>query len=148
MLTIAAFLMVAALGIGMGGYESMLAVPMVASTLAESSKKVEEKPAPGLYTPAAYLKELPPIVTNLVSPSGVWIRVEASVVFEPANTPDYDVLLREISADFLNFLRTVSLAQLQGASGLQHLRQDLSERMAIRSKGKARELIIHSLVVQ
>jgi flagellar FliL protein len=45
-------------------------------------------------------------------------------------------------------MRTLSEAQIGGASGLQHLREDLNERAAIRSGGLVRELIIQTLVVQ
>ena len=48
----------------------------------------------------------------------------------------------------LAYLRTLSMAQIEGASGLQHLREDLNERVAIRTKGAVRELIVESLVVQ
>ncbi len=40
------------------------------------------------------------------------------------------------------------MAQVEGASGLQHLREDLNERAVLRSKGAIRELIVESLVVQ
>ena len=45
-------------------------------------------------------------------------------------------------------MRTLTLAQIAGASGLQHLREDLNERAAIRSDGRVRELILQTLVVQ
>ena len=38
--------------------------------------------------------------------------------------------------------------QFEGSRGLQHLRDDLSERANIRSSGKVRELIIETLVIQ
>ena len=44
--------------------------------------------------------------------------------------------------------RTVTLRQIEGASGLQHLREDLNERVALRTKGQVRELIVEMLVVQ
>ena len=48
----------------------------------------------------------------------------------------------------LAFVRTLTLAQLQGASGLQHLREDLNERVAIRTDGHIHELMIEMLVIQ
>ena len=45
-------------------------------------------------------------------------------------------------------LGALSAAQIEGARGLQYLREDLNERAAIRSAGKVRELIIETLVVQ
>ena len=54
----------------------------------------------------------------------------------------------EIAGDILAFLRTTSLSQIQGAAGLQNLRDDLNERVAIRSGGSVKELVIRTLVVQ
>jgi flagellar FliL protein len=46
------------------------------------------------------------------------------------------------------YLRTLHLPQLEGASGLQALREDLAERVRLRSGGKVREFVIETLVVQ
>ncbi|WP_052763752.1 flagellar basal body-associated FliL family protein [Microvirga massiliensis] len=59
-----------------------------------------------------------------------------------------DVWASEIRQDTLAYLRTVSLAQIQGPSGLLHLREDLNERVQIRSKGAVKELVIQALIVQ
>ena len=53
-----------------------------------------------------------------------------------------------ISDDLLAFVKTLTMAQLQGASGLQHLREDLTERALVRSDGRVREVMIETLVVQ
>jgi len=94
------------------------------------------------------LRELPPVVTNLAEPPDAWVRVQASIVFDPKVVVKPDVLAAQISEDIMGFMKTVSLTQIGGASGLQHLREDLNERAAIRSDGKVRELIIEALVVQ
>jgi flagellar FliL protein len=46
------------------------------------------------------------------------------------------------------YLRTLALSQIEGAGGLQALREDLAERVRLRSNGRARELVIETLVVQ
>jgi flagellar protein FliL len=94
------------------------------------------------------LLELPPVIANLAEPSDVWVRVQASIVFDGKSVPKPDVVAAEIAEDMLGFMRTLSVAQIGGASGLQHLREDLSERASIRSGGLVRELIIQTLVVQ
>jgi flagellar protein FliL len=91
---------------------------------------------------------LPPIVTNLADPSSAWVRLQAAVVVDRQTTTKPDVLGAEIADDILGFLKTMSIGQISGASGLQHLREDLSERASIRSQGHVRELIIQTLVVQ
>ena len=54
----------------------------------------------------------------------------------------------QIAGDILAFLRATSLMQLQGVAGLQNLREDLNERVAIRSGGSVKEIVIRTLVVQ
>ncbi|MEI9915923.1 MAG: flagellar basal body-associated FliL family protein [Methylovirgula sp.] len=94
------------------------------------------------------LVDLPPVITNLADPTSAWVRLEAAVVVDKQATTKPDVLGAEIADDILGFMKTLSLSQIGGASGLQHLREDLSERASIRSQGHVRELIIQTLVVQ
>ena len=94
------------------------------------------------------IRELPPIVTNIALPEDVWIRLETSLVFDAEKLPEPEVAIKEISSDILSYLRTLSLSQVQGARGLRHLREDLNERVAIRTDGKAKELLIQGMVVQ
>ncbi len=100
------------------------------------------------YGTETLVRELPPIIANLAEPSDSWVRVQASIVFDMKTVPKPDLLAAEIAQDLLGFLRTLSLAQIGGASGLQHLREDLNERASTRSGGLVRELIVQTLVVQ
>jgi len=54
----------------------------------------------------------------------------------------------EIATDELAYLRTVSVAELQGPIGLENLRQDLRDRAQVRSNGKVTELLLKTLVLQ
>jgi flagellar FliL protein len=114
--------------------------------------QVEKKDAPPLADPAfagtMNVKELPSIVTNLAGPDHVMIRLQAAILFDAKVIANPDVLASQISDDVLAFLTTVSSSQIEGASGLQHLREDLGDRAKIRSEGRVRELIIETLVVQ
>jgi flagellar protein FliL len=94
------------------------------------------------------VRELPPIIANLAEPSDAWVRVQASIVFDGKAVPKPDLLATEIGEDLLGFMRSLSVAQIGGASGLQHLREDLNERASTRSGGLVRELIVQTLVVQ
>jgi len=100
------------------------------------------------YAGSTNVRELAPIITNLARPQETWIRLEAALVFNDRPAPIPDALASEISGDILAYLRTVTLSQIEGASGLRQLREDLNERVAIRSEGRVRELIIQTLVVQ
>ncbi|MDT4879990.1 hypothetical protein FQZ97_1157100 [compost metagenome] len=50
--------------------------------------------------------------------------------------------------DFMSFLRSVNLMQLQGAAGLAYLRADLEERARMRSEGAVDRVFISTLVVE
>lgn len=93
------------------------------------------------------LYALKPIVTNIAEPPGVWLRLEASIVFAD-DMPNSTVVIAEVSQDLLSFLKTLKIGQIEGASQLQHLREDLKDRVAIRTGGDVSDLIIESLVVQ
>lgn len=93
-------------------------------------------------------ERLSPIVTNLVEPADAWVRVDLSLVMDAMADEERKSLASEIAADALAYLRTLTLSQIEGASGLQFLREDLSERAATRSHGRVRELMIETLVVQ
>jgi flagellar FliL protein len=88
------------------------------------------------------------VVTNLAAPGDVWIRLETAVVFKKGAVENPAVMAAEIREDILAYARTVSLAELEGPSALQHLREDLNERVAIRTDGRVNDLVIQSLVVQ
>lgn len=114
------------------------------------AKQEAAREASGLprYMGATHLSPLPPVVTNLGNPSDVWIRIEASIVFDDEALQTDEVLAAKITEDILAYLRTVSLSQIEGPSGMQHLREDLADRARVRSDGRVAELVIQTLVVQ
>jgi flagellar protein FliL len=119
-----------------------------AERIAEAKKNVAATPIASSYASSARLRKLSPIVTNLAAPANNWARVEASMVTDGMSEEDAGILAAHISEDIVIYLRSASAAQFEGARGLQHLRDDLSERANIRSSGKVRELIIETLVIQ
>lgn len=88
---------------------------------------------------------LEPITTNLADPVEVWARVELALVFVDRPDPD---LAEVIHQDILAYLRTVKARQIEGPSGLQHLRSDLDERARVRSDGKVRQVLIRTLLFE
>ena len=105
-------------------------------------------PAPLRYKPGTSLFRLEPIITNLRYPRETFIRADISLVLDEPDEAARTRLAAEVSGDIMAYLRTIDLARLEGASGLQFLREDLSERATIRSEGRVRELILETLVVQ
>lgn len=119
-------------------------------------KRVEEKykalPAKSevvsQYAGNIGIKKLTPVVTNLAGSDSDWVRVEASIVYKVGEDQNPDIMAGEIRQDILSYIRTLSLAQIQGPSGLLHLREDLNERVKLRSKGVIQELVLETLIVQ
>lgn len=108
-----------------------------------------DKPrSPQLDLAKMTIKELTPIVTNLAAPANNWIRLQSAIVFNPDDLPHPEKMIAELTSDITGYLRTVSMANLEGAEGLRRLQDELSERATIRSNGKIHEFIIETMVVQ
>ncbi|RCS23977.1 flagellar basal body protein FliL [Phyllobacterium salinisoli] len=97
--------------------------------------------------PLGNVIELKPILTNLAVPSTTWVRLESALVARPGEDIAPELAMK-ISDDFMAFMRSASLMQLQGATGLAYLRADLEERAKLRSDGKVERVFISSLVVE
>jgi flagellar FliL protein len=138
-----AFLVAGLIAGGVGAFQGMQVKP--AEPVKASAKPEDEKRFAPIVEMATL--DVPPVVTNLAAPPDVWIRIEGSILFE-GKLPHGEALVGQISSDLLAFMRTQTLQQIQGVAGLQHLRQDLNERVSTRTDGKVREYIIKSLVVQ
>ena len=134
-------------GAGGGVVAGNLIVAKIKASLAANAAP-PEAPARTAFGEDVVLRELTPIVTNLAQPEGVKVRLQASILFNSKEVEAPTLMSAQITDDLIGYLKTLSIAQLQGGSGLQSLREDLNERVAIRSNGHVRELIIETLVVQ
>jgi flagellar FliL protein len=135
------------LGAAGGGFVGTLIVAKVRAGVIAAAVPPEPV-AKGALSEDVVVKELSPIVTNLAQPEGMKVRLQASILFNKKEVPAPTLMSAQITDDLVAYLKTLSIAQLQGGSGLQSLREDLNERVAIRSEGHVRELIIETLVVQ
>jgi flagellar protein FliL len=145
--TILGFVIITAVACGGGGLLGLQAYSMIQAEAKKLSETKTEK-GDGEYSGAIAVKAIPPVITNLANPPSVFLRIEASVIFDGEMPADADALATQISGDSLAFLRTLSLAQIEGASGLLHLREDLTERAKLRSDGRVKEFIIQALAVE
>ena len=132
---------------GAGAFFGMQ-LPSLVKQGAAPKAKLEEKAKADPDAAKIVMKSLAPITTNLASPPNTWIRMETTAVIVEELGPEGPVLMARLVEDIVAFLRTVPLDQIEGASGFQHLREDLNDRVRIRSQGKVRELLIEALVVQ
>lgn len=138
-----------AFGAGFGFYidaqlKSRAVVKAVQET--EEPARAAEATAPTL-SPSARLVALAPIVANLADPGSVWMRVEASILVDNGSS-NSDALAAQLAEDILAYLKTTTLAQFQGPSGFQNLREDFKDRAAIRDPDRIKDVIIHGVVVE
>ncbi len=139
---------VSLVALGGGGALGFALYKQIESAVTEKLKKNEKTPVKLAYSDTVLVKPLPAIVTNLLSPPQTFIRIEGVVLFNRTDVENVDALVAHIGEDITHFLRTLRLTQLEGAAGLEHLREDLNERAAIRSEGKVQELLLHTVVVE
>ncbi len=90
---------------------------------------------------------LDPILTNLKAPKRTFVRLEGVINVKSSHDDD-EQLLDELSQDLLNHLRSISLNDLQGRSGLANLRADLSDIVRLRFKGRAKGITIRGLAIE
>jgi len=144
---IAALLVLTLLALAMGwGGGRYLISPLPAQKVGQPSKakagKKEQRPA---SAEDENIVPLDPILTNLAAPSKVWVRLELSLVFDG---PADQSMARAIGQDILAYIRTVKLAEVEGPSGFQHLREDLEERASVRSGGRVKKILIRTLLFE
>jgi flagellar FliL protein len=117
---------------------------------------VLKKPEPGAAAPAAAteakkpereVRSLAPIIANLGNPPETFVRLQVAIVLEP-NTPDSNVLTTKVADDIVTYLRTVSLAEIQGPTGYQYLREDLKKRAIQLGGGKIQDIFLTTFVVE
>jgi flagellar protein FliL len=132
-----------------GGGFGLTIVSSIEKRIEEKYKDIPQKiPNTSPYKGDIAIRKMAPVVTNLANSESDWIRLEASIVYKAGDYLNSDVLVAETRQDVLAYLRTVSLSQVQGPSGLLHVREDLNERAKIRSKGTIQELVLETLVIQ
>ncbi len=142
-----ALLVVTGLSAGAGTLASFQVLSTV-DRLVDSRKEVVEQPVASSFNPNDRLRKISPVTTNLAAPPNTWIRMEASIVTDKLAEEEAFALTAKVGEDIVSYLRTLTPNQIEGARGLQYLREDLNERAVTRSSGKVRELIIETLVVQ
>ena len=108
-------------------------------------EKAEAGEIPHISTEANGVVLLDPITSNLAYPSDNRVRLEVALMFKGA--PDVK-LAEEIHQDIMAYMRTVSLQQVQGPRGFQYLREDLQERVDLRSEGRVTNVMFRTFVIE
>lgn len=91
---------------------------------------------------------LAPIIANLSLPEGMWVRVDVVLIAPHQFHKEVDSTSVKITQDFLVYLQTLSISDLEGVHSLAFLRQELIERARIRSENKVKDVLVTTMVVQ
>lgn len=110
----------------------------------KDGKKAEEG-VPAISTEANGVVALEPITTNLAYPSENWVRLEVAILFN--GPPDVKVA-EEVHQDIMAYLRTVSLQQIEGPRGFEYLKDDIEERVDLRSEGRVSKVMFRTFVIE
>lgn len=108
-------------------------------------KKKDEEGLPTISAALGGILQLDPITTNLAYPAENWVRLEVALLFKGASDP---AMAKTIQEDITTYLKTVSLQQIQGPRGFQYLRDDIKERVDLRSQGQISDVIFRTFVIQ
>lgn len=155
-------------GLGVGFKQFVMTDDPPAKTAAATDKKKSAKSSSGKEKEAGKAKkgddgagdqpddpmqklvivDLPPVVSNLKEANGVWLRLEAALMFSSKPEQGYSVVAQQTGADILAYIRTVPVAQIENGQGLEYLSDDLLDIARIRSKGAVQRLVIKTLVVE
>jgi len=152
-LTIAAIAGLSLVAAGGGWYLGMLIAPQkkavekTAVMHIEHDKRKQEQAEKNeqISTEDNGVVLLQPLTTNLAYPSETWIRLEVSLQFR--DKPDV-ATAEAIHQDLMTYIRTLSLQEIQGARGFEHLRDDLEQRARLRSRGRVERLMIRTFVIE
>ena len=132
------------------GAEHQAAVESAAGLIAQAQQAMAAAPpdvmaASRLATEANGIVALEPFTSNLAYPADNLVRMEIALAFN--GQPDL-VIAEEIHQDIMAYMRTVSLQQIQGPRGFQYLRDDLKERVDLRSEGRVTNFMFRTFVIE
>ncbi|MDO9416058.1 flagellar basal body-associated FliL family protein [Pararhizobium sp.] len=112
---------------------------------AEHGGKKEEEGLTHISTEENGVVQLEPITSNLSYPSENWVRLDVALLFN--GKPDV-AISEQIHQDIIAYLRTVSLQQIQGPRGFQYLKDDIQERVDLRSEGRVTNVMFRTFVIE
>ena len=150
-MTIAGVAILTLLGAGGGWLVGGMIAPKIAGAEAHAPAAAGghgEKKEEGIEKISAEangIVQLDPITTNLAYPSTNWVRLEVALMFKG---PVEVGLAEEIQQDIMAYVRTVSLQQLEGPRGFQYLKDDIQERVDLRSQGRVSKVMFRTFVIE
>jgi len=103
--------------------------------------------APG-KPPEWVIRQMPTIVTNLIEPQNVWIRLDLHVRVASKSMSIFEDRRALIADDILAYLRSTAIEELEGGLGLLALRSEILDRFHFRMGNDISNIMITTFVVQ
>ncbi len=100
---------------------------------------------PKISTEANGVVQLEPVISNLFYPSDNLVRLEVALLFK--GPPDV-AMAEDIHQDIMAYIRTVSLQEIEGPRGFQYLKDDIQERVDLRSQGRVSKIMFRTFVIE
>ena len=91
---------------------------------------------------------LDPIITNVSNPAGAWARLEASVVCRKDLKDAPEIVRARVAEQIMIYLRSITLSEVEGASGLLNFREDLKTLVKSLNPDEVQDVLIRTLVVE
>jgi flagellar protein FliL len=118
---------------------------------AETAPDISMHPA-SAFTPAdlneVVLTPFAPITSNLALPESVWIRLEGSMAVKPNSGVKPADVVQLASTQMVAYVRTLKIADIEGATGFQALNADLNELARNATEGQVRAVLISGFIVE
>lgn len=118
------------------------AVPAEGDVAEEGERPEPIDPNDVTYAP------LPPVVTNLLEPKTVWVRLEGGITYLKSGEVKADVLTGQSAQQIMQYIRTLRLIDLEGRDGLQFLQDDLNDLTHSLSGGQVQSVLISGLIIE
>jgi flagellar protein FliL len=107
--------------------------------------EAEGEGIPKISTEANGVVQLEAITSNLYYPAENLVRLEVALLFK--GPPDV-AMAEDIHQDIMAYLRTVSLQEIEGPRGFQYLKDDIQERVDLRSQGRVSKVMFRTFVIE
>lgn len=114
----------------------------------EAALLAEEMRARKVELAETTIVPISPIIANIANPSTTWIRMEATLAVSKAATAKPADIAQMVSPRILAYLKTLKIADLQSASGMQFVSADIDEIARTASTGQVRSVLLTGFVIE
>jgi len=112
-----------------------------------AAKKEPLAPAPERFPSDAREIPVPSIIVDLKGEPARRIRMDLSII-AVHGTAETGVMKDEVREDVIAYLKGLTITDIQGVRGFQHLREQLDDRAKIRGRGAILGILVGGFLVE